>query len=435
MASVNVNRNLSDQFYRYKMPKLIAKVEGKGNGIKTVIVNMVEIAKALNRPPMYPTKYFGCILGAQVNCDVKNERYIVNGSHESGKLQDLLDGFIKKYVLCASCENPETVLTVNKKKETISSSCKACGYSCNISMKDKLSTYILKCPPDMSMAPGASVSKKVKKKDKKAENGRGSPNDSDELNDHGFEQNEEEDDGDWCEPSAQLDDTGSALQKLTLNADLEKSVDERMELFFEFTKKRLEGDVVDASVQKEIVDESERLDVKDKAVLVLCELLFKDPLKIPNIIKANRIFFLRFTNENPKAQKYLIRGFEMTIKVYQAALLPRVAIILKTFYELDILDEKVILEWASKKKSAAKQLAAQIHEKAQPFIKWLKEAESESDSESEEEDEVEVVYDERSRPDKIMEVKEDPIASPKMVMATAAVKVGGGDDDIDIDAI
>jgi hypothetical protein len=34
------------------MPKLIAKVEGKGNGIKTVIVNMVEVAKALNRPPM-----------------------------------------------------------------------------------------------------------------------------------------------------------------------------------------------------------------------------------------------------------------------------------------------------------------------------------------------------------------------------------------------
>jgi len=45
---------VSDQFYRYKMPRLIAKVEGKGNGIKTVIVNMVDVAKALNRPPTYP---------------------------------------------------------------------------------------------------------------------------------------------------------------------------------------------------------------------------------------------------------------------------------------------------------------------------------------------------------------------------------------------
>jgi hypothetical protein len=28
----------------------MAKVEGKGNGIKTVIVNMAEVAKAIGRP-------------------------------------------------------------------------------------------------------------------------------------------------------------------------------------------------------------------------------------------------------------------------------------------------------------------------------------------------------------------------------------------------
>lgn len=51
MALLNVNRENSDAFYRYKMPALMAKVEGKGNGIKTVVVNMPEVAKALQRPP------------------------------------------------------------------------------------------------------------------------------------------------------------------------------------------------------------------------------------------------------------------------------------------------------------------------------------------------------------------------------------------------
>ena len=48
---LNVNRSVQDAFYRYKMPRLQAKVEGKGNGVKTVIPNMVDIAKSLGRPP------------------------------------------------------------------------------------------------------------------------------------------------------------------------------------------------------------------------------------------------------------------------------------------------------------------------------------------------------------------------------------------------
>ena len=51
MAMINVNRQTNDMFYRYKMPKLAAKVEGTGNGIKTVLVNITAIAKALSRPP------------------------------------------------------------------------------------------------------------------------------------------------------------------------------------------------------------------------------------------------------------------------------------------------------------------------------------------------------------------------------------------------
>jgi translation initiation factor 5 len=47
------------------MPKILAKVEGKGNGIKTVLVNMPEVAKALGRPPM--CKYFFFLSWSLVN--------------------------------------------------------------------------------------------------------------------------------------------------------------------------------------------------------------------------------------------------------------------------------------------------------------------------------------------------------------------------------
>jgi translation initiation factor 5 len=45
--------------------QIICKVEGRGNGIKTVISNMNDVARALNRPPTYTTKFFGTELGSQ----------------------------------------------------------------------------------------------------------------------------------------------------------------------------------------------------------------------------------------------------------------------------------------------------------------------------------------------------------------------------------
>jgi translation initiation factor 2 beta subunit (eIF-2beta)/eIF-5 len=121
---INIRRDTKDPFYRYKMPKLIIKIEGKGNGVKTIIPNLPDIARALQRPPSYLMKYFGFELGAQVKIDEANGRYSINGHHGQEQLQSVLDAFIKKFVLCDNCANPETDMLFGGGNGVINRDCK-----------------------------------------------------------------------------------------------------------------------------------------------------------------------------------------------------------------------------------------------------------------------------------------------------------------------
>nr|GMC97037.1 eukaryotic translation initiation factor 5-like [Ipomoea batatas] len=166
MALQNIgSSNSDDAFYRYKMPRMITKIEGRGNGIKTNIVNMVDIAKALARPPAYTTKYFGCELGAQSKFDEKTGTSLVNGAHDTSKLAGLLENFIKKYVQCYGCGNPETEVIITK-SQMIQLKCAACGFVSDVDMRDKLTSFILKNPPE------AKKSSKDKKAMRRAEKER-----------------------------------------------------------------------------------------------------------------------------------------------------------------------------------------------------------------------------------------------------------------------
>ncbi|KAK6927899.1 W2 domain [Dillenia turbinata] len=164
MALQNIGAdNRGDAFYRYKMPKMITKIEGRGNGIKTNIVNMVDIAKALARPASYTTKYFGCELGAQSKFDEKTGVSLVNGAHETAKLAGLLENFIKKYVQCYGCGNPETEVIITK-SQMIQLKCAACGFLSDVDMRDKLTTFILKNPPEQKK--GAKDKKAMRRAEK-----------------------------------------------------------------------------------------------------------------------------------------------------------------------------------------------------------------------------------------------------------------------------
>lgn len=59
--------------------------------------------------------------------------------------------------------------------------------------------------------------------------------------------------------------------------------------------------------------------------------------------------WFQFVNGNPKAQKYLLGAFEMLVgKSYPEELMPKSAHILKAFYDNDILDEEVLINWSEK---------------------------------------------------------------------------------------
>ncbi|KAI6230187.1 Eukaryotic translation initiation factor 5 [Aphelenchoides fujianensis] len=381
MASfVNVNRGVQDPYYRYKMPRIYAKVEGKGNGIKTVIVNMSEVAKALARPPTYPTKYFGCELGAQTNFDLKNDRYIVNGEHDANKLQDILDGFIRKFVLCPACENPETAWVV--RRNVIHSKCKACGHAFNIDNKHKIATFILKNPPPVE----ASA------ENKERQDG-GSPTEEFGLNGTNGEANgkagsadDDEEDDDW------------APEPLT---------------------------------------EQEKLSAQTKAALLLVDvLLTKDVVKE---LKTYRTIFLRFTIGDKRAQRYLLGGIEQLIQK-NPELLPRAAHVIKALYDNDLCEEEAILAWAAKPSSkyVKKDLARDIIAQCEQFVTWLKEAEEET--ESEDEDDVAVDFDDRSRVIGTTIVEKKPAAAKAngtaapAAAASSVIKTENGEE-LDIDDI
>lgn len=390
---------------------------------------------------------------------LQNERFIVNGSHDATKLQDLLDGFIRKYVLCPSCDNPETELLVSTKKSTISQGCKACGFHGPVEVNHKVNTYIIKNPPNLNpAAQGSSLTegKRSKRSKKTGENGCDSSNnstiggatdgDTSVISTGGGENDtlvrsasvvteEEDDDGttwsvDLSEAAvrARMQDITDCARNMTISDDTEKTEKERLDLFYEFVKRRVDSKQLDnVQVHKELANEADRLDIALKAPLVLAELLFS-----ANIIqeaRKNRNLLLRFTHNNPKAQRYLMGGIEQIISLHIDKLLDKVPGILKLFYDSDILEEKTILEWSSKvsKKYVTKDVAEKIHEKAKPFIQWLQEAEEEESS-SEEDSDLEIEYNDRAR---VEPLKKE---APKVV---AKKKIDDDDDteDIDIDDI
>ena len=427
MANVNIRRDVTDPFYRYKMERLQSKIEGKGNGIKTVVVNLSNVADQLARPPSYVIKYFGFELGAQTNIDPKDDRWIINGAHEATKLQDYLDGFINKFVLCKECKNPETV--INIKDADIIMDCKACGQRSHADLRHKLSSFILKNAPKKG-----KKDKSTKKADRKARkeaekngnadedgvNGNGHPSPGDSGSDNA------EADGDVGMDAGSDDELTRKIntEAKDMNAP-EKEVEWSVDMSEEAVRRRAQAlpeDMVSAlhidengagedgeekggSAFEELgnwVNEQANesggvskvkdvdiylkakelgIETKHRTPAVLAQCMFDE-----NIVKQipDRAAMLKkMIGSSEKHEKAFLGGIERFVGEAKPELIKSVPAILIQVYTEDIVSDDTLKGWCSKASKKYVDLATsrKVRKSAEKFTEWLDQQSEEEDSE------------------------------------------------------
>jgi translation initiation factor 5 len=421
MATINIRRDETDRFYRYKMERLQSKIEGKGNGIKTVIVNLSSVAQSLARPPAYVIKYFGFELGAQTNTNPNDDRWIINGAHDAAKLQDYLDGFINKFVLCKKCKNPETDVII--KDGRILLDCKACGQRSDVDLRLKLSSFILKNQPKKGKKDKAT--KKAERRARKeaeahgedgSQNG-GSPGDSasDHADENGDLELEAGSDDEFTrqinEGAKDLDDAEDAKEVQWSIDTSEEAIRARAKELPDDLKRALvvedddeEGGnsaydvfgkwILDTTSEKGGVDKLEDVDIylkaqelgiekKHRTLTVLAQTIFDEKI-VKQIEKRAGMLKKMITSE--KHEKAFLGGTERFVGNEKPELIPQVSAILLKYYENDLISEEVLKAWGTKasKKYVDIKTSKSVRKSAEKFIEWLNTADSDEEESDEE---------------------------------------------------
>lgn len=400
--TVNIRHDLSDAHYRYKMPQLLVKVEGKGNGIKTVLPNISDVARALSRPPTYPTKFFGCELGAQTIFDEKADRYIVNGAHDASRLRELLITFIDKFVLCPSCKNPETDLILTKNEEVLRD-CKACGERRSVDMRHKLITYIIKNPPKskkvkgLKGVPGADAAQAADVQDGDVEGEGGS---DDELT-RKITEGAREMDVNGAPPASNPDEWATDTSKEAVQARMEgltAGVNNNLVVGNGATGEDEEGgdgpggkedafrkwivenrDKTDAEIYKEA--QSRGIEAKRHTPQALAVGLFTE--NIVEEIGVHSALIKKFVGEGQdKHEMSLLGGIEYVVGEAFPDLIPSTSKVLMKLYQEDLVSEDTIRHFAKvvTAKYVDKTTSKQVRRAAKPFIDWIDAAESDEES-------------------------------------------------------
>ena len=75
-----------DPSYRYKMTPISATINGKGNGVYTTILNLNEVCKDINQPPIVILKFLSLNFGSMCN----EEKGTITGGYKNEEIQKAL---------------------------------------------------------------------------------------------------------------------------------------------------------------------------------------------------------------------------------------------------------------------------------------------------------------------------------------------------------
>jgi len=123
MVKVNIPRSNTDPTLRYKRDKIEIVIQNTNGGI-TKLLNIDKIAEQL-----------GCEVGdilkflkkkANTSIIEKNGPFL-RKTETVDNIENYLEDFINKEILCPKCNNPE--FNTEKNNKTIIKTCKACGNS------------------------------------------------------------------------------------------------------------------------------------------------------------------------------------------------------------------------------------------------------------------------------------------------------------------
>ncbi|RLN91176.1 hypothetical protein BBJ28_00004755 [Nothophytophthora sp. Chile5] len=430
-------QSVDDPEYRYKMPRLVAKIEGRGNGIKTVVVNCADIALSLHRSTAEVCKFFGCELGAQSKYDEKTDRAVVNGAFDAGMMQSHLSKYIEGFVLCPGCRLPETKYKF--KGQLIFHKCYACGAVEPVDMNHKLTTFIFKEHTAAKRGSKDDKKKKKEKKDKKDKKARDEPEQEESSTKEKKEKKEKKDKKDKDKKKKSKHHKEKSVEKDEVEEEEDDEVVWHTDLSAEAVAARAaEAEAIEAAAaaamqaaaEEEVVATLDNLQVDDENALdsavdnlkrflegshsetEIFEELCRQQTYTALPVTDRLVIFFRaaFTDQvlaSNQVAKYapvlekiidgqhpqyqLLALTEHFCAVEQPALLTSYPILLKLLYDEDLLEEECLVAWATngvRKEYAhwavTDELAAKLKALLKPFIEWLENAEEESEDEDDE---------------------------------------------------